>query len=382
MKYFGKFVVVFVLFTFIGVGVFALEIKGTEPKVTGPGQYAAIVGALNSQIKESWNDALDDLNEEVEKIDPKPEKLIKGFADASVFASHGATQRGYGEPDLFTFTIGSTVGVKIGSSLSGLGDYFDSIADELEDEGDLSLGLNIQAISGQFNLNTSRWLLDGLDLGFRFGMFKLDDNLIDGFGFNTLSLGVVGNYQLLKELTIVPFLLKWRGLSLGTGLIYQNTKLNYSMDIDVDRQAIGQVSVSGVTVNGGYINIDPKLVFDMTTNTVTIPLEATTAVHLLSFLNIALGVGVDIAFGGNDMNLKLSSDVTLEEVAPGTGIKQSTPGTLSVSGGGDVAPTFFNPKLMTGIGFKIGPVILDIPVTLYFGDGTGLNAGITLGVSL
>jgi hypothetical protein len=52
-------------------------------------------------------------------------------------------------------------------------------------------------------------------------------------------------------------------------------------------------------------------------------------------------------------------------------------GTIHVRGGGDMAPTIFNPKIMTNIGFKFGPVILDVPVTYYFGNG--FNAGITLG---
>jgi hypothetical protein len=47
-----------------------------------------------------------------------------------------------------------------------------------------------------------------------------------------------------------------------------------------------------------------------------------------------------------------------------------------------MATTFFNPKLMTGIGFKIGPVILDVPVSLYFREEIGANVGVTLGFSL
>jgi hypothetical protein len=131
---------------------------------------------------------------------------------------------------------------------------------------------------------------------------------------------------------------------------------------------------------GGTIKVDPKLIFDMNTTTWTIPLEATTAVQLL-FLNIHLGVGADLAFGGNNMNLKLDADVSLEDLPFGLKQKSET-GTLSVSGGGNMAPSFFNFKVMTGVGFKLGPVILDIPLTLYPFGGTGANVGITLGVSI
>jgi hypothetical protein len=47
-----------------------------------------------------------------------------------------------------------------------------------------------------------------------------------------------------------------------------------------------------------------------------------------------------------------------------------------------MAPQVFNYKMMTGIGFKMGPVILDIPVVLYPGKEFGVSTGITLGVSL
>jgi hypothetical protein len=121
----------------------------------------------------------------------------------------------------------------------------------------------------------------------------------------------------------------------------------------------------------------------MTINTVTIPLEATTAVQLFSFLNITLGVGADLAFGKNDMSLGVSGDVHLDNsgLPSGAGTITQTPGTgnLSVDAGGTMPPSFFHPKIMTGIGFKIGPVILDIPVTYYFLGGTGLNLGVTLG---
>jgi hypothetical protein len=277
------------------------------------------------------------------------------------------------------------VGLKAGSNLGESKDYFTNITNELEDEGDLALGANIQALSGQFNLNTSRFLLDGLTLGVRFGMMRLPEGVLSdnpdfsNLTFDTLSFGVVGSYQVLKEKTIVPVLLKWRGLSLGTGFIYQHTGITFatkvSGDYDYDFAA---------GADEGTLTLDPKLEFSMTTDTFTIPLEVTTAIQLLTVMNIHLGLGADLAFGKNDMSLGLSGDVNLEDL-PTDFIQQTEPGNLSVKGGGKMAPTIFNFKIMTGFGFKFGPVILDFPVTLYpllIGGGTGANVGFTLGVSL
>ncbi|AEF80095.1 Lsa36 family surface (lipo)protein [Leadbettera azotonutricia] len=348
-------------------GGFALEVTGIAP------QFGGGDVVWNSDFSSAWDSVLNDINDEIGDIDSKPEKLIKAWGDASIFASQGATQRGYGEPKLFTFTVGSMVGIKTGTSLSNIRNYIDSVGDKIEDEGDIVLGANIQAISGQFNFNTSRFLLNGLDLGIRFGYFKMN-HFSDDFGLNTWSFGLVGGYQMLKEKTIVPVVLKWRGLSLGTGFIYQHSNIYYSVALDSINQ-----DIEGV-YSGTIINIEPKLVFDMTTNTFTIPLELTTAIQLLSFLNITLGLGADLGFGKNKMTLDLSGDINLRNLP--TGISQTRSGNVTVSGGGTMAPSFFNPKIMTGIGFKIGPVILDVPVSLYLMGGDGFSVGVTFGVIL
>jgi hypothetical protein len=102
----------------------------------------------------------------------------------------------------------------------------------------------------------------------------------------------------------------------------------------------------------------------------------------LYFLNIPLGVGVDLAFGKSDIRLGLDSDISLQgsfNHESGATVYQDKPGSFSVTAGGDMSPKFFQPKLMTGLGFTLGPVVIDIPVTWYFLDH-GASVGVTLGV--
>jgi hypothetical protein len=54
-------------------------------------------------------------------------------------------------------------------------------------------------------------------------------------------------------------------------------------------------------------------------------------------------------------------------------------GTISATAGGKHSTTKFAPKLMTNIGLKFGPIIIDVPVTYYFGTTHGLSVGVTLG---
>jgi hypothetical protein len=152
-------------------------------------------------------------------------------------------------------------------------------------------------------------------------------------------------------------------------LIYQGTKINYAVQLETQKQPI---TLSGQT---GSLSIDPKLMLDMNINTVTIPLEATTAIKLFSFLNIPLGVGVDLGFGKSDIKIGMDGKVSITGI---TGLQETKPGKLSASAGGDMMPSFFNLKVMTGVGFNFGPVLLDIPVTFYADNG--YSVGVTVGV--
>ncbi|MDR2495264.1 MAG: hypothetical protein LBD24_08600, partial [Spirochaetaceae bacterium] len=127
------------------------------------------------------------------------------------------------------------------------------------------------------------------------------------------------------------------------------------------------------------IKIDPSLSLKMDVDTVTIPIEANTAVKLLWFLNVGAGVGFDLGFGRSDLTVGAKGNVNIENLnGP---LSQDKPGSITLKAGGDMMPAVFNLKLMTSVGINIGPVLLDIPFTYYFLDN-GINAGITIGVAL
>jgi hypothetical protein len=350
-------------------GVFGIEITGTAPQASGT------AAAAQSEINKAFNTALADLNKEIKDIDDTPEQFIGAFANSSVFSSTSVSQRGYGGYNLVAFTLGPMVGFQVPYELGEIVDIVndpETILDELQRVGDLGLGFNVQAINGQFMMNTG-FLLKGLYLGVKFGYFNLslpDLGGTVGLNLNNFNVGLMANYQLIKEKSLVG-VVKWRGLTLGSGIIYQQSNIDVSLALD-DIQA-ASVSIPG----GGSAKVvisDPKAVLGFHTNTVTIPLEASTALRLLFVLNLSLGVGADLAFGESSLEMDAAGDVKLEGVA-------HTPGTLSASGGGGVAPSVINPKLTAGVGLNLGPVILDIPVTWYFAQ-KGYSIGVSVGAVL
>ncbi|MDY6969470.1 MAG: hypothetical protein SVR08_12570, partial [Spirochaetota bacterium] len=102
---------------------------------------------------------------------------------------------------------------------------------------------------------------------------------------------------------------------------------------------------------------------------------------LLWVMNFNLGAGMDINFGSTDINLKAAGVARLEDVSMEGGEVDSTttPANLNVDGSTTgVNPSIVRARIMTGIGFNILPVKIDIPIIYYFNSGA--SVGVTVGV--
>jgi len=325
---------------------------------------------LNDAIKGIIGEVTQQLNSSIKNIKDDPEKLIGAFANGSVYSSAAATPRGYMDFNLFSVTLGALGGAQVpGNPFKIVSDIKD-IQDTLKRDGDVRLGAGI-GLAAQVNLNTSKFLLEGLDLGIR-GGFLPEIKVSDSGKVKYFSLGVVGNYRILKARSLAAGLILWRGLTAGTGFLFQRTTVNLKV-------GISNIEKSFSANNNSYklYITDPSANLDMTVTTYTIPLEVNTAIRLFWFLNLGVGAGMDISFGSNSLSLDAGGTVSLSGLP--ANVSQLSPGSLSLSGGGSHGPAVFQPKLMTDLGFDLGPVVLDIPLT-YYPVQNGLNAGVTLGV--
>jgi hypothetical protein len=359
-----RFLFVFLLVCLPGTRGFTLDVDGKAPKLGSDTLSAAALSVIQTGLDMSFKTILTDISTEITGISSDPRKLIRGFADASVFTSTGASQRAYEGYKYVAFTVGPVIGARLSGTQVDFADEFSNIGDELKDNGDVRTGFSVQAVSGQLSINTSPFLLENLYLGLRFGYFDFD--AIDNLSFKTLQLGIVGNYQLVRGLEFTPKVVAWRGIGFATGFIFQQTNLKYSYALDTYTENF---------MPGGSLRIDPELVFNMDVNTFVVPLEINTAFRVL-FLNFNLGLGMDLAFGKNDININMAGEIDVE----GADIYTSVPGSLVLNAGGNISPTVVNPKVMMGLGFTFGPVVLDIPITYFFLTGHGLSVGITAGI--
>ncbi len=287
-------------------------------------------------------------------------ELAKGFADANAFSSHSATLQGFQNYDLFAVGIGYMAGIQMPSADPNY--YKNSIVEEdIRRNGDISAGMSAGAslIAGIH----ARFLIPSLYLSVQVGKLDFGDaektyrfqNTIYGFGIN---------YGLFMPRSILLGFMKWRGISLGTGLIYQHNEVNFEMELPPITQPVaGSISLT----------LDPTVNFGLDITTYTIPLEAVTSFQLLWILNISAGIGADIIFGSSDIIITSAGNVSV------TGTTLTQNGIVAVDGSTrDVSPSAFRPKLMAGIGINILLVKIEMPVVYY--QQTGAAIGLTASI--
>ena len=374
--------------------LFAINVTITPPEFEGTGIYAHLADSLNQLMNEAFCFTfLQDIEDQINGLDEEPTKFIGAFASSSVFASDSASQRGYGGYKKFAATAGLMIGGKVPDSYKDVQTLFSDPTefwDRMKEEGDLSVGLGAQALSVQIGLNTSEYLVNGLYLGLKAGYLRIDGDVpkLGPASVGALAIGAMGNYQLIGHKLGGPLL--WRGINVGTGIVYNRLDLGISYALDSDKTKTNHMVEDSFTGAKVYadVSMKPSIKLDFNVSTIRIPLELMTSVRLLWIFNVALGAGIDLGFGSTVLSASGAIDeCRIENMmvdvgggkVPLTGFTQTKDASISVTMSGMSGPSFLNPKIMLGTGVTLGPVIIDFPVTYYF-LSNGFNAGITVGV--
>lgn len=317
-------------------------------------------------------------------------ELAQGFGNANAYSMHSATLQGFQNYSLFAVASGLMLGVQAPSTSVS---YYEKIADDITDKGDLYAGIGVGFSYLNVGIN-AKFIYPGLYLNAKYGAFKQDE--IGGFSADFSVMGVGANFRLLEPKSLIG-LVKWRGISVGTGFYMQSSKLNMKVkpkEITTDanfREVVLAGSSPADSANKelllaemgyGKNDSDAKVILNPTFNmgldvsTMTIPLDAVTAVSVLwGLINVTAGVGFDLNFGSSEITLagtskaKITSDTTKVTF---------TDARVTVNGGSENGPSFARLRAMTGVGLGLGPVKLDIPLIYYFNSGvaTGLTVAV------
>jgi len=349
--------------------VSAASITGTAPVIhTGNAELDA---ALSAALGDAFDEAIADANDTLSRYHDQDE-LARGFGNANAYSSQVATFQGFQNYKRIAITSGVMLGIQVPSTDP---DYYDDMEDKIKDDGDIFAGVGAAVSFFNVGIN-AKAIHPGLYLNFKLGSLSVDPT--DEASVSTTIVGAGINYTLVKPVS-GSFLFKWRGLSLGTGLIYHSSKVTYEVELDT--------LIEEFQDNAGYnmegeVLIDPSINLELKVKTLTIPFDVTTSAQVLWLLNFNLGAGIDFNLGKTDILLTSDGSVTADILNnPGEIEYTVTPGTVSVDGSTKgVSPSFGRLRLMTGVGFNFGPAKIDIPIIYYLNSGAsvGITAGIVI----
>ncbi len=349
-------------------------------------QLAQFRDNLNITLAKSFTSTLDTAKKNLSKYKQQKD-LAQGFANANAYSMNSATLQGFQNYSLFAVATGLMVGVQAPStSLS----YYSKIGDEITRKGDVYAGLGIGITYLNVGINAG-FLMPGLYANAKYGGAKYSRK---GFGMDFQMMGMGLNYRLLDTKSLVG-LIKWRGISIGSGLYMQKDKINFLIKADTIQNAIpfGKDLLGAATsssdstarkvfldqlgfTNDPGINLIPSFNMGQEVSTVTIPFDAVTAVSVLwGLINVTAGVGFDMNFGSNKIVLEGLAKATIKT---DTTKAKFNPADVKIDGSSSNGPSFARLRVMSGLGVGVGPVKLDIPVMYYV--SSGLAIGLTVAV--
>ncbi len=340
------------------------------------------IGSLTSDIEN---------NDDLQRFSSLPQ-LALAAANAGSAASHLGTQRAFSDFRAFALIVGTggaiaTPGIDL-SAIEG------AVAD-LENEGDIYFGAAIQPITASLGVNLSRWI-PRTRVNAKLGYANIaEGDLTDEISFSALSVGIGADYQLLKSRSLPLGFVRWRGLTLGSGFMYQRNETN--LTVEVTEQAFRQeltygdagiddpAILAGLTASENAIlatlEVSPRLTAAIESKTYTIPLEVTTGLRVLWLLDVNLGAGVDLVFGESEMVFGADASVDVTPDPQADDYVSATPGSVGFGVTNTESPQFFRPRVTGGVGLNLGPIKLDVPLMLYFDqDGNTVMGGVNVGL--
>lgn len=372
----------------------AIDIVGTSPTMTihatiDPAIKTQIEAAMNTTLKASFDQTIADAKANLAGFKEQKE-LAHGFGNANAYAVHSGSLSGYQNYDLFAVSAGLMVGFQAPSTDLG---YASKIGDEITENGDIYAGLGLGASFINLGINAG-FITEGLYLSLKYGGMERD---FGDFAFEFSVMGVGANYRLFEPKSLAG-IIKWRGISAGTGFYVQSNKIDFLIEGETidnsvpfrneviaaapsgQETAYGDAMTSlGFDTNNPDVNMGLTPAFNMglDVTTMTLPIEASTAVSLLfGVVNVSAGAGVDVNFGSSEIVLKGLAKANTE--SPDSTKVSFSDANVTIDGSSKDGPSFIRPRLTAGVGLGLGPVKLDIPVAWYLSSGAAF--GLTVAV--
>lgn len=327
----------------------------TSLTISGTTYTGSALSALNGDIASNFLSIQNSLNSTYFSQLHDMTDLSRGFANANTAAFDNASLLGYQTYDLF----GVMVGMNLTMAVPSLDPTQATAAlNNVASTGDVYAGTSTGGAAAQLGVNLSGFV-PGL-----YGTVKagfVPSLKINSASFEQGMFGVGVNYTLVPQYDFFYGFLKWRGVSVGTGVTVTGTST--SVDIPIrDYSTPISASVGGNTVSGTASTSNTVARLLVTDSSVVVPVEIMSSLQALWFLNFGLGVGCDLAFSGSQIKLSGDSDLVISGISNAT----VTPGSMKVAAtDSNAIGDIFVPRIAASVGLDATVFKLDIPMSFY-----------------
>jgi hypothetical protein len=387
---------------FLVVSGFGLDVSVTIPTVEPLGPLKTAAQDAGIDFSQEIAGPLQDLADELQaNINDDPDiqrftslnKLATGFANAGAASSHLGTPRAFSDYRAFALVLGTGVA----AAAPGIDPAtIQDAGEKVENEGDVYVGGAVQPVTVGLGVNLDRWL-SKTRAYVKVGYFDLPFGTVaDEVAFNSLSIGVGASYQVIETRQLPLGFLRWRGVSLSSGILFQRNQTD--VKVDVSNEAFAPNSdvlyqdVLGTGFNYspypfdgtdpiGSIEVEPTLTAAIESRTYSVPLEASTGLRILWLLDLNLGAGIDVVFGSSDLEFGANADAKFVPDPSAADYIETQPGNANFNISASEGPQFARPRVTGGMGLNLGPVKLDVPLMLYFdSEGNTLMGGVNVAI--
>lgn len=218
--------------------------------------------------------------------------FLRAFTDATAFSQRGLAVDYVSVPESFIIGFGGNVSA--------------ASADEIDDVDSptagaaINLGLMLGANLAGWNL--PRWTV--------FGNAFYNSASTDRLSGHLTSLGAHAQVKLIKPAEDKGFsrAFRWTGLDVTSGVEYTRWSLDAADGLENDFSA-------GGTLAEYDLRMTSRGEFNLRSNSLTIPVEATTGFRVLGLLSIYGGAGFDLSYGESKVDASLTGDVETDDAS-------------------------------------------------------------------
>jgi hypothetical protein len=359
----------FITLIIIGVITLQLPLIAGKFKLAEEGEYSSteLTDTINTQLR----DITADLNErDIVKLTGNQDKFALGNSLAtSANVLSGVMFSGLDA----TFASFSFAGGISAQDPNNLEDLQGNIKNGNDSEVGFSTGG--YTLYSAINSDVIEYIpLKGLVFEAQIGLYDTD-NLFDttDIKYSSFLFGLGARYKIASFPLQNP-ILKIRSLTIGTSLNYSQSILSYDADpIDESSESTlddGTTIVRTDSVTTINIKSEQRMVI--------IPVELVTSIKALYVFNFIAGTGFDLVAGQSKVSATADTDITVFENRVEVDASREPDFELTDSTT-DTFPILFRYKMITGFGFEVTHVKIEVPIVYY--PTSGFSASFMAGYS-